>query len=83
MNKKTQKEIGKRIRKARRDLDYSQAALGQMLGVSDKTVAAWEKGTNEVGSATLTEIAKYLKRPVSYFYSDPNSGAQSSLEKAA
>lgn len=80
---KVQKQIGKRIRKARRDADLSQAKLGELLGVSDKTVAAWEKGRNEVGSVSLTQLAKELHVPVIYFYGeDPNAGAMP-LERAA
>lgn len=32
----------------RLELNLSQAKLGQLLGVSDQTVARWEKGENEI-----------------------------------
>lgn len=39
--------LGERIRKAREDLDYSQAELALQLGVDRKTVGNWEAGRNQ------------------------------------
>jgi len=80
---KIRKAIGKKIRKARRDLDLSQAALGQKMDVSDKTIASWEAGRNEIGAVSLNRLARILGQPITYFYDVPNDAAQQSLDKAA
>lgn len=46
---------GKEIRFLREELDLSQAELGEILGVSDQSVARWEKGVCEApGPAVLS-----------------------------
>jgi putative transcriptional regulator len=48
-----------RVRALRRHLDLSQSVFAQVLGVSDKTVKAWEQGhTPTAAMRRLLEIAE-------------------------
>jgi putative transcriptional regulator len=52
---------GKEIRFLRHEMDLTQAHLGELLSVSDQTVARWEKGETTVdGPAELLLRAFYL-----------------------
>lgn len=58
-------EIGKAIRRRRRELDMSQLQLAQRAGVSEGSVRRWEKGENlTVDSAELVLKALGLKLAV-------------------
>jgi len=49
---KTSRMTGAEFRFLRIEMDLSQNMLGQMFGVSDQTIASWEKGvTKEVSGA--------------------------------
>lgn len=48
------------IRIYREQAGISQAELGQHLGVTRQTIAAWEKGDREPSVAQLTQIAQFL-----------------------
>lgn len=47
---------GKEIRFLRNQLDMSQADLAELLGVSDQSVARWEKETSEVPGPALIAL---------------------------
>lgn len=48
---------GKELRFLRVEMDFSQKALGQLLGVTDQAVAKWEKGqTKKLPNAVNTLI---------------------------
>jgi transcriptional regulator with XRE-family HTH domain len=51
--------LGDRIRKARRDVDMSQAQFASLLGVGAKALAAWETDYNR--PADLVELAERLE----------------------
>lgn len=38
---------GDRVRKVRREMQLSQAAFADLIGVGDKALAAWESGMND------------------------------------
>jgi putative transcriptional regulator len=60
---------GKEIRYLRKEMDLTQAELGQLVGLSDQQVARWEKEKSEIPSAAdhllrllyLEHIGKTLK----------------------
>jgi transcriptional regulator with XRE-family HTH domain len=60
-------ELSKRIRNARKDAHLSQAALAYAIGVSDKSVSAYEQGRSQPPFEKLKKIAQCTHRPVSYF----------------
>ena len=61
-------EMGKRIRLRRVEIGVSQSELGEKLGVSFQQVQKYEKGVNRVGAARLSQIAKALDVPITFFY---------------
>lgn len=63
-------ELARRIRTARREARLSQQALGESIGVSDKSVSAYEQGRSVPPFDKLKKIAVNTNRPVSYFTED-------------
>jgi transcriptional regulator with XRE-family HTH domain len=60
--------VGLRIRAARLAAGLSQERLGTALGVTFQQVQKYEKGTNRVGAGRLSDIARVLSVPVSFFF---------------
>ena len=67
------KEIGKRIKVRRLELNMSQQSLGEALELTFQQIQKYEKGTNRVSAGRLQQIAKILKVSPSFFY---DSGTQ-------
>ena len=61
------REIARKIRNARTEAHLSQAALGEYIGVSDKTISAYEKGRTIPPFEKLKKIAEYTRQPLMYF----------------
>ncbi len=53
-------DTGKLIAKLRKEAGYTQKALAQSLGVTDKAVSKWERGVGLPDTALLPTIAKLL-----------------------
>ena len=69
--------VGLRIRTARLAAGLSQERLGNELGVTFQQVQKYEKGSNRVGASRLSNAAKILSVPVSFFFENDerdNSG---------
>lgn len=49
-------------------LGMSQSALAESLGVTFQQVQKYEKGTNRIGVARLTQIATALETTVDFFF---------------
>jgi transcriptional regulator with XRE-family HTH domain len=62
------RQVGMKVRTRRLELELSQTALGQQLGVTFQQVQKYEKGTNRIGASRLQQIALILKVPVSFFF---------------
>jgi transcriptional regulator with XRE-family HTH domain len=60
--------VGLRIRAARLAAGLSQERLGTALGVTFQQVQKYEKGANRVGAGRLSDVARALSVPVSYFF---------------
>ena len=60
--------VGLRIRAARLAAGLSQERLGHQLGVTFQQVQKYEKGSNRVGASRLSNAAKVLSVPVSFFF---------------
>jgi transcriptional regulator with XRE-family HTH domain len=60
--------VGLRIRAARLSAGLSQERLGTALGVTFQQIQKYEKGANRVGAGRLSDIARALSVPVSYFF---------------
>jgi transcriptional regulator with XRE-family HTH domain len=63
-------DVGNKIRLRRRLTGMSQTALGTALGITFQQVQKYEKGTNRVGASRLSDMARILGVPVSYFFED-------------
>jgi transcriptional regulator with XRE-family HTH domain len=72
-------DIGVRLRVARLERKMTQQALGDALGVTFQQIQKYEKGLNRVASSRLSEIARVLKKPVSYFLDTAPASADRGL----
>jgi len=61
------KLLSQRIRNARKEARLSQAELAFAIGVSDKSVSAYEQGRSQPPFEKLKKIAQCTKRPLGYF----------------
>lgn len=60
--------IGARVRARRRELNMSQEALADALGITFQQVQKYEKGVNRVASPVLYKITKVLDAPLTSFF---------------
>ena len=56
--------LGRKIAESRRKAGLTQAALGELLGYSDKAVSKWERGESVPDVVTLMHLAEQLNLPV-------------------
>ncbi len=66
-NTKYGKSIGKRVKKARRELGLSQKQLAKALKLSDKTISSYEVGRAVPSFDTICKISKIVHKPIIYF----------------
>ncbi len=64
------KIFAERLRKAREEKGYSQKTLGIRVGLSDKSISIYEKGSMYPPVTNLLKIAKELEKDISYFLQD-------------
>lgn len=64
-------ELANRIRRARKDAHLSQKTLAEHIGVSDKSVSAYEQGRSIPPFEKLKKIANCTNRPLTYFTEEP------------
>ena len=74
-NQKKLTELALRIREARKNAHLSQDELGKYIGVSDKSVSAYEQGRSMPPINKLKKIAQWTNHPLSYFTQEENSEA--------
>lgn len=60
-------DIAKRIRQAREEAHLSQEELAQAVGVSDKSISAYEKSRSIPPVNKLKKIAESTHHPLNYF----------------
>ncbi len=65
------KEIGLKIKKARKEKGYTQQQLAKSLGVTWEMISRYENGRSSAREH-LEKIAKITKKPVGFFYSESN-----------
>lgn len=63
-------DIAKRLRALRLQRGWSQADLGNVLGVSFQQVQKYERGSNRIAAGRLARIAETFDVPVVFFYGD-------------
>lgn len=64
------KYVGQQIQNARSLTTMSQGDLAEKVGVTFQQVQKYENGTNRVSCSRLVEIARAVKKPVTYFFPD-------------
>jgi len=70
--KKELSELARRIRTARENAHLSQQSLGKSIGLSDKSISAYEKGRSQPPLENLRKIADATRYPLTYFTEDSN-----------
>lgn len=55
-----------RLRLLRQEMGYTQRRMGEQFGVSQQTVAQWEKGTREPDHKMLKKIARFFNVSLDY-----------------
>ena len=70
------KDIGQRIRLRRAEVEMSQHALAEELGLSFQQIQKYEMGVNRVNTQRLQQIATALRIPISFFYDGANAKQQ-------
>ncbi len=60
--------VGRRLRRRRRLMGYTQQSLAELVGVRFQQIQKYECGANRVSAARLFELAEALNIPVQYFY---------------
>lgn len=68
-------ELSKRIKNARITARLSQAELANGIGVSDKSISAYEQGRSTPPFEKLKKIALETRHPISYFTEENNQEA--------
>jgi len=62
--------FAKKLKEAREEKGYSQKELGLRVGLSDKSISIYEKGSVYPPISNLLRIAKELNKTVGYFFED-------------
>jgi transcriptional regulator with XRE-family HTH domain len=75
--------LGKRIREARQEKHLSQQQLASAVGVSDKTISAYEVGRVDPPLDTLEKLSTATSRPIGYFLGDVHSNIEARLDHIA
>ena len=61
------KELGKRIRTARKSINYTQEKLADKLNTTHSVISAYESGKTKVPTLFLIEIAKMTNKSLNWF----------------
>jgi len=64
------KLFSKKLKMAREAKGYSQKQLGMRVGLSDKSISMYEKGTVYPPISNLFKIAEALGKDICYFLKD-------------
>lgn len=75
--------VGQRIREARSRTNMSQQQLALSIGVSDKTVSAYEIGRVDPPIEILRKISKTTQHPIGYFLGEIQSSIEAKLDRIA
>lgn len=73
--------IGHRLRKARKELGYSQKLVAEKLGITDVTYSRYELDKRQPSFETLEELAKIFNIDVVFFFEREVDDARNELDK--
>ena len=60
--------LGSKLRMRRLALGLTQTKVAQAINVTFQQIQKYEKGTNDISSLRIMQLANFLKVPVVYFY---------------
>lgn len=61
------KKLGKKIKLARVELDFTQTEFARKIGAKQKSISRYEAGKSVPKVETLVKLAKVLKKPAAHF----------------
>jgi|TARA_Y100000294_G_C8279612_1_gene226257 transcriptional regulator with XRE-family HTH domain len=62
--------VGSRVKLRRKLLGFSQAKLGDAVGLTFQQIQKYERGANRMGGSRLYQFGQLLNVPVSFFFDD-------------
>lgn len=71
--------IGKQIKRLRKERKYTQAHLAELLGIKPTTVASWEQGRNKPLMDKVQKMAIIFNVPISEIVGGEESGTPSNV----
>lgn len=77
-----QLKIGKFISACRKDAGYTQAALGEKLGITDRAVSKWENGKSMPDVSIMLELCSILNITVNELLTGKKISMENYKEKA-
>ncbi|MDU3302050.1 MAG: helix-turn-helix domain-containing protein [Enterobacter ludwigii] len=76
--------FGSRLLTRRKELKYSQAALGKRVGVAHVTISQWERGETEPTGSRLFALSKALQcSPTWLLFGDEDQGPGAPVESTS
>ena len=63
-------DIARKIRDLRKEKDWSQAQLGEKIGVTQRHISSWENGANLPSADALVRLSQVLRASVDYLLLD-------------
>lgn len=77
-----QEKIGRFIASCRKECGYTQAVLGEKLGITDRAVSKWENGKSMPDASIMLELCNLLKISVNELLTREHITMESYKEKA-
>lgn len=77
-----QEKIGRFIASCRKECGYTQAALGEKLGITDRAVSKWETGKSIPDVSIMIELCNLLKISVNELLTGEHIAMENYKEKA-
>ena len=62
--------VGHRLRRARRNANYSLKELAELASISTQQLQKYESGRNRISASRLFELSKLVRKPVSWFFTE-------------
>lgn len=63
-------DIARKIRELRKEKDWSQAELGEKIGVTQRHISSWENGANVPSADALIRLSEVLRVSIDYLLLD-------------
>ena len=77
-----QEKIGRFIASCRKECGYTQASLGEKLGITDRAVSKWERGKSMPDASIMLELCDLLGISVNELLTGEHITMENYKEKA-